>query len=163
MAHDPFGTLGANSSRIGDGVYAKGYPERIRCDTADFSGFPEYERPDVGRSVMQTGILLTNQWVVPHNQWICDKYDALINVEGRRTAAAVKYPNKYANNGPGRKIVDVANDDVKTYLGGRYFPEQEAPCGIRFRTVWKKPISPSAPRSHRGRARSLYPRLWPSC
>lgn len=32
-----------------------------------------------------------NRWVVPHNLWLCTKYDAHINVEVCTSVTAVKY------------------------------------------------------------------------
>ena len=126
MMHGPCGAINPKSPCMDGGVCTKGYPKRFRGDTVEVEGFPEYRRPDDGRVVAKNGFLMTNQWVVPHNPWLCSKYDAHINVEVCSTVSAVKYLYKYVYKGPDRAALEIGNDEIKAYLDGRYFSAQEA-------------------------------------
>ena len=91
MIHGPCGSLNPKSPCVADGACPKGYPKPFRSETIEVDGFPAYKRPDDGRSILKNGVLLANQWVVPHNPWLCAKYNAHINVEVCSSVAAVKY------------------------------------------------------------------------
>ena len=58
-----------------------------------------YRRKRDDRYVVKNNIKLTNQWVVPHNLYLCTKYDAHINLEICNTIGAVKYLFKYVYKG----------------------------------------------------------------
>ena len=82
---------------------------------------------------MQCGTrLVDNRWVVPHNDFLCEKYDAHINVEICSTIRAVKYLYKYLYKGNDKIIIKVnlhspkSKDKIETYLNCRYVSSTEA-------------------------------------
>ena len=78
------------------------------------------------------GRLVDNRWVVPHNDFLCAKYDAHINVEICSTIRAVKYLYKYVYKGNDKIIIKVnlhsntSKDEIETYLNCRYVSSTEA-------------------------------------
>ncbi|CAG8584602.1 12428_t:CDS:2, partial [Racocetra persica] len=76
-----------------DKKYSKGYPKPFQ------SVFCE----------MKMGIQLDNRWVVPHNLYLCKKYNCHINVEICFSIQAVKYLFKYVYKGHDRKTVANSN------------------------------------------------------
>ena len=82
---------------------------------------------------MQCGSrLVDNRNVVPHNDFLCGKYDAHINVEICSTIRAVKYLYKYLYKGNDKIIIKVnlhsatTKDEIETYLNCRYVSSTEA-------------------------------------
>ena len=73
---------------------------------------------------------MRTQWAAPHIPWICSKYYAHINVEVCITASAAEYLYKYVYKGPDRAAFGIGNDEIKAYLGERYFSAQEARRGL---------------------------------
>ena len=76
--------------------------------------------------------LVDNSWVVPHNDFLCEKFDAHINVEICSTIRAVKYLYKYLYKGNDKIIIKVnlhsttTQDEIETYLNCRYVSSTEA-------------------------------------
>ena len=78
-------------------VCSKHYLRDFTPTTIDNSdGYPVYARPDNGCTHNTSKGPVDNRWVVPHNRYLCQKYDAHINVEVVATVKAVKYLYKYA-------------------------------------------------------------------
>lgn len=125
MMHGPFGATNPRSARMVDGVFAKGHPKRFRPETIAVGGFPEYRRPVGGRYVLENGVLLTNDWVAPHNPWLCAEHSAHINVDVCSPADAVKYLYKYVYRGADRAAVEVGTEEIHRYLDGMYLDAQE--------------------------------------
>ena len=75
---------------------------------------------------------MDNRWVDPHNDFLCEKYDAHINVEICSTIRAVKYLYKYLYKGNDKIIIKVnlhsatTKDEIETYLNCRYVSSTEA-------------------------------------
>ena len=113
--HGPCGSMSPKSACVVDGVCSKGRTKRFRIETIEVDGFPEYRRPGDGRSILKNGVILANQWVVPHNPWIRAKYNAHISAEVRSTLAAVKYLYKYAYKGADRAVVEVGTGEIQSY------------------------------------------------
>ncbi|KAG2191246.1 hypothetical protein INT47_012402 [Mucor saturninus] len=101
------------------------------------SGYPIYRRRRDGRSITKAnGIALDNIWVVPHNIYLCTKYDAHINVEICNTVSAVKYLYKYVYKGHDRASVQVSSDgqqnslicqdEINRFIDARYVSAPEA-------------------------------------
>ena len=72
------------------------------CDETNINvqGYPQYQRRQNGRVVQKqvpggTMVALTNQYVVPYNPYLCQKYNCHMNVEACMTIAAVKYLYRY--------------------------------------------------------------------
>ena len=101
-----------------------GYPGRFSDSAVAAQGFPEYKRPEGGRTVLKRGLHMANQRVVPYNPWLAPKYSPRINVEVCSTVSAAKYLNKYVYNGPDRATVEIGNGEIALYLDARYFSAQ---------------------------------------
>ena len=75
--------------------------------------------------------MVDNRYVVPHNDFLCGKYDAHINVEICTTIRAVKYLYKYLYKGNDKIILKVnlhsstTKDEIETYLNCRYVSSTE--------------------------------------
>ena len=79
-------------------------------------------------------MILDNRWVVPHNVYLCTKYNAHINVEVCTTLTVVKYLYKYVykghdrasmvmqnvNNASGDEQPIIQTDEIKMFLDARY-------------------------------------------
>jgi hypothetical protein len=65
----------------------------------DENGYPNYARPDNGRTVIKSGIELDNRWVVPYNPYLLLTFDCHINVERVFDIRSIKYMYKYIYKG----------------------------------------------------------------
>ena len=86
---------------------SKGFPKAFINDSVliNDGGYPSYRRRDnTANDVAQLRVGHTNQWVVPYNPWLLQKYGCHINVEMCAGIAAIKYIFKYICKG-----VDMAN------------------------------------------------------
>ena len=85
-----------------------------------------------------------NSWVVSHNNFLCAKYDAHINVEICSTIRAVKYLYKYVYKGNDKIIIKVnlhSNtnvDEIETYLNCRYVSSTEASWRLLSVKIYKE-------------------------
>ena len=62
--------------------------------------YPNYRRRPTDLSyVTRNNFKLDKRWVVPHNLYLCTKYNAHINVELCNSVTAVKYFYKYVYKG----------------------------------------------------------------
>jgi len=122
MMHGPCGSLNPDAPCMKDGICSKGFPKAY-CEQTTLSqdAYPTYHRKRHGQSVMKLGIAVGNEWVVPYNPYMTQKYDAHINVEICSGIAAVKYLYKYMYKGFDRATMEVnKNDEIKQYIDGRY-------------------------------------------
>ena len=142
MMHGPCGALNRNAVCMKDGVCSKKFPKKITPMTTTMeSGFPVYRRRRDGKVVnTRSGFALDNTWVVPHNVYLCTKYDAHINVEICNTVSAVKYLYKYVYKGHDRASVIVSSnnntnnnqqatiqqDEISQFIDARYVSAPEA-------------------------------------
>ncbi len=67
-----------------------------------------------------------NEWVVPYNPYLAWKYRAHINVEVCSTIRAIKYIHKYIYKGSDHATVELEQDEIKSYISGRYIGASEA-------------------------------------
>ena len=71
------------------------YPKAYQEETQDSSdGYPLYcrrEHAPFNSQVKVGNAMLDNRWVVPHNPWLCQTYNAHLNVEVVASVKAVKY------------------------------------------------------------------------
>ena len=131
----------------------KNYPKEFIPETLDTNdSYPRYRRRDDGRTVQKHGFTFDNRWVVPHNLYLCVKYDAHINVEVASSIKAVKYLYKYVYKGHDRVTMGVttiaapgpaaagapavavavdgagieAQDEIQQYVDARYVSASEA-------------------------------------
>ena len=140
MMHGPCGDLNPNAICMQNNRCQKKYPHAFTPETTQSeSGYPVYRRREDGRFVERNSrtIQLDNKWVVPHNIYLCTKYDAHINVEICNTLTAVKYLYKYVYKGhdsasavlqteasPSNTVDNQQNvvevDEIKKYLDARF-------------------------------------------
>ena len=82
MVHGPCGPMCPTSSCMVDGRCSKFYPKEFASTTTVSSnGHAVYARPNNDITVQKNGVNIDNRLVVPHNEDLCVKYDAHINVE----------------------------------------------------------------------------------
>ncbi|XP_050535181.1 uncharacterized protein LOC126902195 isoform X3 [Daktulosphaira vitifoliae] len=110
-------------------VCTKQYPKPYCEETvyrAD-GGYPEYRRPDNGRTVEVRRATLDSQWVVPYNPYLTAKYNAHINVEVCSSVKSVMYLYKYVYKGHDAATFAVLNNnEIQSYLNTRYVSPPEA-------------------------------------
>ncbi|KAE8986581.1 hypothetical protein PR002_g22315 [Phytophthora rubi] len=144
MMHGPCGAANPNSSCMKDGKCTKGYPKpSVEVTQENVNGFPVYRRrrrpPGVlkfkGREYDDATI---NQWVVPYNPYLSQKYNCHINVEVCTALTAVKYLYKYVYKGSDKAVITVENvqgeshramiepNEILRYLNARYVSPVEA-------------------------------------
>jgi len=110
MMHGPCGNLKPNATCMKDGVCSKKFPRSFAEAThTEHSGYPVYQRRMNGRTVRKSGVDLDNRWIVPHNVYLCTKYDAHIHVEVCSTITVVKYLYKYVYKGHDQARISVGN------------------------------------------------------
>ncbi|KAK6021271.1 hypothetical protein OSTOST_13057 [Ostertagia ostertagi] len=142
MMHGPCGTGFANAPCMEDGKCSKGYPCNFRPTTsAEDQGYPKYRRRQNGETVLVKNTELDNQWVVPHNLYLCTRYDCHINVEAVHTVGAIKYLFKYVYKGhdkatavisraggpdAAQPTIEEGTDEIKQYIDCRYVSASEA-------------------------------------
>ena len=127
MIHGPCGSFNPDAPCMKDGVCSKGFPKE-NCEETSLSedAYPLYRHHPNRQSVIKLGIALGNEWIVPYNPYMTQKYDAHINVEICSRIGAVKYLYKYMYKGYDRAMMEVNNDEVKQYVDGRYLSATEA-------------------------------------
>ena len=114
-----------NENRICEKNYPKEYADTTSVNKF---GYPIYRRRDNGRTITKKGQVLNNQWIVPYNPYLCQKYNCHINVEICSSIRSVKYLYKYIYKGYDRTYMTIRKDDdeIKSYLDARYVSASEA-------------------------------------
>ncbi|KAG2210181.1 hypothetical protein INT45_004502 [Circinella minor] len=141
MMHRPCGDLNSRSPCMQGGACSKRFPKQFSDETSmGENGYPVYRRRrNNNNHVYKNGVRMDNRWVVPHNIFLCTKYDAHINVEICTSIASIKYVYKYVYKGHDRAAVvvsqnqrqsnaqsttneqaDPSMNEIKTYLDARY-------------------------------------------
>ncbi|KAE8881433.1 hypothetical protein PF003_g34407 [Phytophthora fragariae] len=144
MMHGPCGAANPNSPCMKDGKCTKGYPKPlVEVTQGNVNGFPVYRRrrrpPGVlkfkGREYDNATI---NQWVVPYNLYLSQKYNCHINVEVCTALTAVKYLYTYVYKGSDKAVITVETvrgeshramiepNEILRYLNARYISPVEA-------------------------------------
>ena len=112
MMHGPCGQLNPKCPCMVDGRCSKKFPKVFLEKTVDSAdGYPQYRRPNDGRTVRKGGFNLDNRHVVPYNPFLSRKYQAHLNVEICSSVASVKYLYKYVYKGP--DMAEVAVEEPK--------------------------------------------------
>jgi hypothetical protein len=124
----------------------KHFPKPFQPHTCiDNEGYPQYRRPDDGRSYEVNGRMVDNRWIVPHNPYLSAKFDCHINVECLVSFATLKYVNKYIHKGSDRATLQVrhftarfqrnvpltnsqvsTNDEIQFHIDSRFIGASEA-------------------------------------
>ncbi len=168
MIHGPCGEINDNCSCMekqnnGKKECSKEFPKDFADNTKlAENGYPQYRRrsPEMGGNthtmkVKGNEFTADNRWVVPHNPFLCLRYNAHINVEVVSSVQCVKYICKYTCKGSDRVIVtlangqekDITNDEVERFQNARYVSASEAywrlyefPISRRYPAVEKLPL-----------------------
>jgi hypothetical protein len=101
-----------------DGKCKKEYTCKFQLETVtDVNKYPIYRHKDTRRTILVHGIELDNCWVVSHNVYLSNKYDANINVEVCNNIRAVKYLFKYVYKGHDRVTVEISRQSNNAIEG----------------------------------------------
>lgn len=138
MMHGLCGVTHPQSPCMKDGVCTKGFPKTFVNETiVNEDGYPQYRRrQNPNDYVIRNGAMLDNRWVVPHNVYLCTKYDAHTNVEICSSILSIKYVYKYVYKGHDRAAVAVSTtsnnnnaqedaDEIRQYLDSRHVSASE--------------------------------------
>ncbi|KAE8990269.1 hypothetical protein PR001_g21539 [Phytophthora rubi] len=132
-----------------DGRCSKGFPKPlVEVTRANVNGYAEYRRRRRPAGVLkfrnrEYDNATVNQWVVPYNPYLSQKYNCHINVEVCTGITAVKYLYKYVYKGSDKAVftIEVVRNgcvrgsnpnpreepnEVIRYLNGRYISPVEA-------------------------------------
>jgi hypothetical protein len=138
MIHGPCGIVIPNAPCMSNGRCSKRYPKEFHEETTVLEdsegGYPVYRRRNMpDRAILRNNgtITVDNRFVVPHNLYLCAKYDAHINVEICTSFNSIKYVYKYIYKGNDQAQVfveghDDNGDEIKSFLDSRYVSASEA-------------------------------------
>ncbi|OWZ04359.1 Helitron helicase [Phytophthora megakarya] len=109
MLHGPCGDANPNCPCMKNGKCSKKFPKHLSEETT----MPEEKYPNYKNCMRSPSELviertfwnnaMVNQWVVPYNPFLSQRYSCHINVEVCATTKAVKYIYKYVYKGPTRQ------------------------------------------------------------
>ena len=100
MVHGPCGAVNPRAPCMDNGKCTKFYPKPFQpFTTMDDDGYPNYRRPDDGKTYEINRHEVDNQWIVPYNPYLSARFDCHINVECAVTIRSIKYPFKYIHKG----------------------------------------------------------------
>ncbi|PIO56434.1 hypothetical protein TELCIR_22167, partial [Teladorsagia circumcincta] len=130
MMHRPCGVERPHAPCMVDGRCSKKFPKQFRDTTnVEVDGYPEYRRPNDGRTVTSGEAILDNRSVVPYNRYLALRYNAHLNVEICGMIHAVKYMYKYVYKGPDRAALHMTRtagnggetvDEIDAFVNARY-------------------------------------------
>ncbi|KAG2902808.1 hypothetical protein PC119_g16072 [Phytophthora cactorum] len=144
MIHGPCGAAYPNAVCMKDGKCTKGFPKPLSEVTkGNVAGYPVYRRR---RRAARVGLIngkeydneTINQWVVPYNPYLSQKYNCHINVEVCTAITAVKYLYKYVYKGSDKAVITVEAvrgegnqtqiepNEILRFLNARYISPVEA-------------------------------------
>ncbi|KAK6020980.1 hypothetical protein OSTOST_13359, partial [Ostertagia ostertagi] len=137
MMHRPCGVDNPHSPCMVDGKCSKRFPKQFRdVTTTEHDGYPEYSRPNDGRTVVSGGKVLDNRSVVPYNKYLALRYNGHLNVEICGMVQAVKYMYKYVYKGPDRAALHMLRstderdnsviNEIDEFVNARYVCAPEA-------------------------------------
>ncbi|KAG3056940.1 hypothetical protein PI125_g25478 [Phytophthora idaei] len=110
MIHGPCGAAYPNAVCMKDGKCTKSFPKPLSEVTkGNVAEYPVYRRRRRAAGVVlingkEYDNETINQWVVPYNPYISQKYNCHINVEVCTAIAAVKYLYKYVYKGSDKAV-----------------------------------------------------------
>ncbi|KAG3246135.1 hypothetical protein PI124_g9133 [Phytophthora idaei] len=144
MIHGPCGAAYPNAVCMKDGKCTKGFPKPLSVVTkGNVAGYPVYRRRRRAAGVVlingkEYDNETINQWVVPYNPYLSQKYDCHINVEVCTAITAVKYLYKYVYTGSDKAVITVEAvrgegnqtqiepNEILRFLNARYISPVEA-------------------------------------
>ncbi|POM69486.1 Helitron helicase-like protein [Phytophthora palmivora] len=130
MLHGPCGQQNPKCPCMKNGNSSKKFPKQFAEETIMVEDkYPTYRRRRPEGILSHKGKVLDNakinQWVVPYNPFLSQKYDSHINVEVCATNKAVKYIYKYVYKGSDMTTITIEGEEIQAneilqYLLGRY-------------------------------------------
>jgi hypothetical protein len=116
-----------------NGQCTKHFPKPFQDETVIVKdSYPLYQLRDNGRYIVKKGVKLTNQHVVPYNQYLLLKYNCHMNVEVPYGITATKYLFKYITKGSNRAAMSLTGGEgtnkIKQYVNGQYVGPCEVKC-----------------------------------
>jgi hypothetical protein len=103
----------------------RGYPKDMCRETIIIpDGYPRYRRRGVHTATMRDGRIITDNWVVPHNKFLLQRYRCHLNLEVCAHFRCFKYVYKYTFKPPDHTAVCV--DEIEAHLAGRLLSASEA-------------------------------------
>jgi hypothetical protein len=150
MVHGPCGAVNPSAPCMRDGKCSKRFPKPFCESTSiDQEGYPDYRRPNDGRSYQINARNVDNSWIVPHNPFLSVRYNCHINVETCVSFSTIKYLTKYIHKGSDQATIEIfQGDEVKKYIDSRYVSACEACFRIfefrlhnHFPTVYRLQVS----------------------
>ncbi|KAG3024346.1 hypothetical protein PC121_g10533 [Phytophthora cactorum] len=144
MIHGPCGAAYPNAVCMKDGTCTKGFPKPLlEVTKGNVAGYPVYrQRRRAAGVVLINGKeydnKTINQWVVPYNPYLSQKYICHINVEFCTAIPAVKYLYKYVYKGSDKAVITVEAvrgegnqtqiepNEILRFLNARYISPVEA-------------------------------------
>ena len=131
MLHGPCGDDKPTAPCMVNGHCSKHYPKQFREHTLyGENGYPDYARPNNGRTVEKNGFAYDNRHVIPYHRYLSAKYNCHINVEICASIESVKYIHKYIFKGHDRTTLELQDDqnrdEIKEYLDARYIGSVES-------------------------------------
>ncbi|KAE9047120.1 hypothetical protein PR001_g4343 [Phytophthora rubi] len=145
MMHGPCGEAFPSRSCMKDEKCSKGFPKPlVEVTRANQDGYPVYRRrrrePGVltykGKTYDNETV---NQWVVPYNPYLSQKYNCHINVEVCTPITTIKYMYKYVYKGSDRAVITIKAvrdpnnpreepNEILRFLNARYIPPSRHVC-----------------------------------
>ena len=111
-------------------------------------GYPDYARPDNGRTIQKGEDIFDNRHVVPHPRELVVQFDCHINLEVCGSIKAVKYIHKYIYKGPDRATIQTeGHNEIHSYLDARYISSTQAchnifefPMHMEWPAIYRLPV-----------------------
>lgn len=89
----------------------KGFPKKFSDHTIPVPGsYPNYKRPENGRTVVKNGQVFNNSHVVAYNPYFLMRYECHLNFEIAASIHSVKYLYKYVMKGHDRAYIEVIKE-----------------------------------------------------
>ena len=89
--------------------------------------YPDYARPDNGRTVEKHQDVFDNRHIVSHPRELLVQFDCHINLDVCGSIKAVKYIHKYIYKGPDHATIQTqGHDEICTCLDARYISATQA-------------------------------------
>ena len=155
MIHGVCGKKNENAPCMRQNKCRAKYPKLFANETTfNENGYPNYKRPDNGKTVENHGIVLDNRNVVPYNPKLLKKYNCHINVEHVHSIDSISYLYQYMYKGPDKAEIEITEIDsnnnakkifnlneMKLYRDMRFVGPTDAYYRIYMKTMHEKNYS----------------------
>jgi hypothetical protein len=122
MIHGPCGNLNSQNPCMIDEKCSKYYYHYEFVTITTINKY-EYRRRDNGCTIIKGNHILDNRWIVPHNPYLCQKYNCHINVKICSSIHSVKYLYNYIYKGHDCIIISIKDsyNEIEKYLNARMY------------------------------------------